>query len=568
MKISRREALIGTMAGGLAACASDPSQSFTALSPSSSAAFRHGVASGDPGRESVVLWTRVTTDAGTLPVTVEISDSADFAQILQTLKTETGPARDHTVKVIPTGLEPGKTYYYRFTAAGETSPVGRTKTLPEETSAVKFAVMSCSNYPFGYFNAFDHAARADDIDAVIHLGDYIYEYGPDGYGSDTGRELGRVHEPAHEIVTLQDYRTRFAQYKMDPGSRAMHAAHPLIPIWDDHETTNNSWVDGAQNHQPDTEGTWDDRRRAALQAYYEWLPVRDPEPGKTREAFFRDFEWGSYLSLSALESRLMARSKQIEYSEVVPGLNTPEDIERFRTEVLNDPSRELLGKAQLDYFERVFKQSTAQNHTWRVVANQVIMAEVFAPDLTKRVTEEQIQGFEEKWAGARSFVKFTGLGLPFNMDAWDGYPAARERFYRMARNAGVSDMVVLTGDTHEAWGNDLFAQDGTRMGVELGATGVTSPGFTQYLGDAAFDYSLLLRQENDTVRFHDPMHKGYFTLTLNEDEGRVDYIGLSTILSQNYEAIRVASLDLVKRDGSVEFGDRRGLGFKERVVFG
>ena len=568
MRISRREALIGTMAGGLAACASDPSQSFTPLAPSTSAAFRHGVASGDPGRESVVLWTRVTTDAGTLPVTAEISGSQDFAQILQTLKTETGAARDHTVKVVPTGLEPGKTYYYRFTAAGETSPVGRTKTLPETATGVKFAVMSCSNYPFGFFNAFDHAARAEDIDAVIHLGDYIYEYGPDGYGGDTGREIGREHAPAHEIVTLQDYRTRFAQYKMDPGSRAMHAAHPLIPIWDDHETANNSWVDGAENHQPDTEGSWEDRRRAALQAYYEWLPVRDPEPGKSRAAFFRDFEWGDYLSLSALESRLMARTKQIEYSEVVPGLKTPEDIERFRNEVLNDPSRELLGKAQLDYFERVFRESAAKGHEWRVVANQVIMAEVYAPDLTKRVTEEQVADFEKKWAGAGAFVKFTGLGLPFNMDAWDGYPAARERFYQMARDAGVSDMIVLTGDTHEAWGNDLFAQDGTQMGVELGATGVTSPGFTQYLGDAAFDYSLLMRKENDTVRFHDPMHKGYFTLTLNEDEGRVDYIGLSTILSPNYDAIRVASIDLVKRNGTVEFGERRGLGFKERVVFG
>ena len=537
MRISRRDALFGGLAGGLTACASTGGQVFTSLTPATNAAFRHGVASGDPHKESVVLWTRVTpAEAGNVPVTAEIATDADFTQIVQTLKTETGPARDYTVKVIPQGLTPGSVYYYRFHAGEEVSPVGRTKTLPENTSRVKFAVMSCSNYPFGYFNAFDHVARVDDIDAILHLGDYIYEYGPDGYGADVGKTIGRAHEPQKEIVTLEDYRTRFAQYKMDPGSRAMHAAHPLIPIWDDHETANNSWTHGAENHQPDSEGSWNDRRRAALQAYYEWLPVRDPEPGRTREAFFRDFEWGEYLSLSALETRLMARSEQLEYADIIPGLKTPEDIEQFRREVLNDPTREMLGAAQLDYFERVLKRSTAKGQTWRVVANQVIMAEVFAPDLTDRVSEEQLVDFEKKWSGARAFVKFTGLGLPFNLDAWDGYPAARERLYRMAREAGAQDLVVVTGDTHESWANDLFAEDGTPMGVELGTTSVTSPGFTQYLGDAAFDYSLLMRKENKTVRYHDPLSHGYIALTFDGDEGRAEFVNVSTILSPTYQA--------------------------------
>ncbi|WP_370334875.1 alkaline phosphatase [Parvularcula marina] len=568
MRVSRRQALMGTLAGGLSACASTGGKMFTGLAPATSAAFRHGVASGDPARESVVLWTRVTTeDQGTLPVTVEIASDPAFGQIIRTIATEASPARDYTVKVVPEGLEPGRTYFYRFLAAGETSPTGRTRTLPENTEAVKFAVMSCSNYPFGYFNAYDHMARRDDIDAMIHLGDYIYEYSSDAYGGDTGRELGRDHSPLHEIVTLDDYRKRHAQYKADPGSRAAHAMHPIIPIWDDHETSNNSWEGGAQNHQPDSEGTWDDRRTAALIAYYEWMPVREPEPGKSREALFRDFDWGGFLSLSAIETRLFARGQQLEYSEIVPGLKTPEDIERFKREVLNDPSREMMGRVQLDYFEKVFKRSVAAGQTWRVVANQIIMARVFAPNLKDRVSEEKIVELEKEWDQVRAFIEFSTLGLPYNLDAWDGYPAARERFYNVARSAGARDLIVLTGDTHEAWGNDLYADDDTRMGVELGTTSVTSPGGSKYLGTAAFDYSLLLRKENRDVRFHDPLHHGYFTLELNGDEGRVDYVGLSTILSPQYEATTVASLDLIRRGGSVEFGAKRGLGFKERVVF-
>ncbi|MEM9233880.1 MAG: alkaline phosphatase D family protein, partial [Pseudomonadota bacterium] len=411
-------------------------------------------------------------------------------------------------------------------------------------------------------------ARQDDIDAVLHLGDYLSEYGPDGYGGEVGAQLGRQHLPAREIISLEDYRQRHAQYKADPGTQAMHAAHPMIAIWDDHETANDSFTDGAENHQPEAEGDWATRKNAALQAYYEWMPVREPEPGRTREALFRDFSWGKFLSLSALESRLMARTEPLDYADFGDELATEEGREAIRRDIIADPSRELLGEAQLKYFDKVIRQSVTRGDTWRVVANQVVMAEVILPDVTGYVTEEQIIEFEKKWDRARAFVDFTKLGMPFNLDAWDGYPAARQRFYEMVQKAGARDLIVLTGDTHEACGNDLYADDDTKMGVEIGTTGLTSPGFFSYLGEgAAFDFSLLMRRDNRDVRFHDPIHKGYFTLTLNEDEGRVDYIGLSTILSPTYEAFRVASLDIVQRNGSLEFGGKSGLGFKERVVF-
>lgn len=568
VNISRRHALLGTLAGGMAGCATTvPGGAFVSVPAPQSALFAHGVASGDPDAQSVVLWTRITTDAATLPVTAEVATDPTFAKPVWTQRTETSAAQDHTVKVIPTGLVPGSTYYYRFIAAGSPSPVGRTKTLPTQADAAKFAVVSCSNYPFGYFNAYDHIARADDLDAVIHLGDYIYEYGDGDYGSKVGNTIGRAHAPSHEITSLDDYRRRHAQYKADPGTQSMHARHGLIAIWDDHETANNAWEKGAENHQPATEGAWADRRRAALQAYYEWMPIRDPEPGKTREALYKSYRWGGLLTLTAIETRLTARTEQLDYDQIVPTLKTQEDIDTFRTQVLGDPRREMMGEAQLNYIETALKTSVAANEPWRVIANQVIFAEVIAPNLAPYASEEMLTALEKEWDQARAFVAFTALGLPLNLDSWDGYPAARERFYDMVKATGTKDLVVLTGDTHESWANDLYTATDEHMGVELGAPGVTSPAPSTYLGDQAADYSLLMRRQNRDVRFHDHKHNGYFTLTLNEDKGRVDFIGISTVLEPAYEAMGLASFDLKRQNGTVELANPRGLGFKERMVY-
>ncbi|MEX0645065.1 MAG: alkaline phosphatase D family protein, partial [Parvularculaceae bacterium] len=288
--ITRRKALQTALLAGAASCA--PAPKMTPLQAAEEAAaglFAHGVASGDPGPDSVVLWTRVTTDAAD-PITVVWETAADpqFADMRGKGEATASAAADWTVKTLIRDLHPGTTYYYRFRVADAYSPVGRTKTLPTgPLEKATLAVVSCANVPFGYFNVYDLVARRDDLDAVIHLGDYIYEYGANSYGGEAGARLGRPHDPPHEIVTLEDYRRRHAQYKADPSSRALHAAHPLIAIWDDHETANDSWKDGAENHDPATEGDWEARKRAALQAYYEWMPVREPEPGRAREALFR-----------------------------------------------------------------------------------------------------------------------------------------------------------------------------------------------------------------------------------------------------------------------------------------
>ena len=569
--ITRRVALTSGLAAGAASCASTPTMTpYVSASERADGVFAHGVASGDPQRDSVVLWTRASFDNPPPAASVvwEIAADPDFADLRGKGEIMTGASRDWTVKALARGLAPGEIYYYRFRAGAAVSPVGRTRTLPAgRVDRARFAVISCSNYPFGYFNVYDLISRQEDVDAVIHLGDYFYEYGPDGYGADVGARLGRVHEPARETVSLADYRTRHAQYKTDPASQAMHARHPLIPIWDDHETTNNSWKGGAQNHQPETEGDWNARKRAALQAYYEWMPVREPET--MPEAFFRSYAYGDLLTLAAIETRLMARSRQFEYSEVIPTLQTPEDVARFKDEILWDATREMLGAAQIDYLDRVMRASVGQGQPWRLIANQIIMARVAAPDLTVHVSEEDITSLEQEWAQARAFVESSALGLPLNFDAWDGYPAARERFYDMAKRAGDDGMIVVTGDTHTWWANDLVARDGAHMGVELGTHSVTSPSPFQnaFLGGNGAKYTLLVNRDNKDVRYLSGQHHGFIKLDVGRDAARAEFTAVDTIESRDYNAFVHAAFDIRKTEKGARFVNADGLTFRQGRLF-
>ncbi|MEO1243418.1 MAG: alkaline phosphatase D family protein [Pseudomonadota bacterium] len=573
-RITRRTALTTALATGAASCASAPKMTpYVSVSESAGGVFAHGVASGDPDAASVVIWTRVSLPVGarrpmTAPVIWETALDEAFTDMRGKGEVLTGASRDWTVKVLLSDMEPGTTYYYRFRVGDAYSPVGRTKTLPVgAVERARFAVVSCSNYPFGFFNVYDMISRRDDLDAVIHLGDYIYEYGRDGYGGAAGAALGREHQPAHEVVSLTDYRTRHAQYKADPASQAMHAKHPMIAIWDDHETSNNSWKDGAQNHQPETEGDWEPRRRAALQAYYEWMPVR--EPAMAPEAFFRSFSFGDLLTVAAIETRLMARARQFEYSDIIPTLQTPEDLERFKTEILWDQTREMLGAAQLDYLDRAFRTSIGAGQPWRLLANQIIMGRVTAPDLTEYVTEEDIISLEKQWDQARAFVKSSALGLPANLDAWDGYPAARERFYNMAREAGENGMIVVTGDTHTWWANDLAMRDGAPMGVELGVNSVTSPSpyRSDFLGGKGEEYALLTNRDNEDVRYLSGENHGFIDLDITHDGAHAEFVAVDTIESRNYNGFTKVAFDIEKKNGAAAFTDADGLRFKEGFLF-
>jgi alkaline phosphatase D len=560
-KITRRNALISGLAVSAASCSKE-----SATTPQNSSGqsaggiFAHGVASGDPGRDSAVIWTRISLDdaapGSSATVIWEVASDRAFDAIVAKGETLTGASRDWTVKTLLTDLEPGTVYYYRFRSGEQTSPVGRTRTLPAGAiDSARFAVVSCTNFPFGYFNVYDQIAQRGDIDAVIHLGDYIYEYGRDGYGGEAGAALGREHEPAHEIITIDDYRRRHAQYKADPSSQAMHAAHTMIAIWDDHETSNNSWKDGAENHQPDTEGEWVVRRRAALQAYYEWMPVR--EPAGAPEAFFRSYSYGDLLTLCAIETRLMARARGFEYGEIVSNLQTDDDVAHFKTETLWDQSREMLGRAQTDYLARTIRQSVDEGQPWRLIANQIIMAKVITPDLNPYMTEEDIDALQETWDQGRAFVEISKLGLPTNFDAWDGYPAARERFYEMVHDAGGDGMIVVTGDTHTWWANDLTDRNGEPRGVELGAHSVTSPSPYRkgFLGGKGSEYTALTVSENNDVRYLSGENHGYIDLEIGRDTAKARFMAIDTVESRDYKAFEKIAFTINRTDGAAKFSD-------------
>lgn len=259
--------------------------------------FLHGIASGDPTPSAVILWTRVTPDTdGDVKVGWEIASDANFTQMISNGETTTNADRDYTVKVDAIGLDSGTAYYYRFMSGEQVSSVGMTKTLPEgAVEQVKLAVMSCANFPAGYFNVYELAGQQEGLDAVVHLGDYIYEYGRGGYASEHAAELGREVLPAGELFTLSDYRTRYGQYRSDESLQTLHAKVPFITVWDDHEVANDTWSGGAENHN-EGEGDFEARKMGALQAYFEWLPIRPWREGN-HEEIYRSFSFGDLVEI-------------------------------------------------------------------------------------------------------------------------------------------------------------------------------------------------------------------------------------------------------------------------------
>ncbi len=439
--------------------------------------FLHGVASGDPLADAVIVWTRISTATAATAVTWEVASDAKFKSIAKSGSAMATPEKDYTVKLDVTGLTAGTTYYYRFTALGETSMTGRARTLPAAgASHAKFGLVSCASLAHGYFHTYRELAERDDLDAVIHLGDYIYEYGSNQYG------MIRPYEPANEIVTLSDYRTRYAQYRRDPHLAAVHAAHAMIATWDDHEFANNSYKDGSDNHDAG-EGDWATRKAIAAQVYREWMPVRDEaDPFK----IYRSFSLGGLLDLYMLDTRIWARPEQIA------------DPSAMATE-LNDPTRTLLGADQEAWLKDQLTTSTAK---WRLVGQQVMMAQ---------------------------------LDIFPNTDAWDGYPAARTRFLD-TMTAGDKNVVVLTGDFHTSWVNDLTPDakdplkyngdtgEGSRA-VELVVPAVTSPGLNKDLQQIAED-SLSL---SPWIKYVDVYRRGYVLLDVTAARVEAQYFHFADI---------------------------------------
>jgi alkaline phosphatase D len=532
MRIDRRKTL-GLLGAGMAGSAAAASAS--ALSKAAGS-FNFGVASGDPSSDRVILWTRLDGTPGSA-VLWEVAEDADFKTPVAHGKSLATAERDMTIKVDVAGLRPGRDYHYRFrTADGVVSPLGRTRTLPVgPTKDVVLAVANCSLYPNGYFNAYGAIAALARVDAVLHLGDYIYEYGgPGTYGMDSAVAHERPHDPPHDCVTLDDYRRRHAQYKTDPQLQAAHARAPWIVVWDDHESANDSWIGGAENHRPATEGDWNLRKAAAIKAYYEWMPIREPVGGGF--AIYRSFDFGDVASLFMFETRLTARDHQLYLTELPPQ-PTDADIAAFRKRVA-DPARKMMSAGQEAWLSDGLKASVRSGRPWQVLGNQVVMAQLLVPSFRDAVGPDYprvVAGMSPHLASHVQQSQFAAdHDLPYGMDSWEGYPADRERLYRILQDARAN-CVVVSGDSHAFWANELHADSGAgrRVAVEFGTTAITSPGDGDYFKDLPLGEMFVKR--NQEVRFCDQSAKGFVLLTLSHEAAVGELMAVSTIVEATYE---------------------------------
>ena len=450
--------------------------------------FEHGVASGDPLPDGFIAWTRVSPaedGSAAMPVEVflEVAHDPDFTDRVAADYYASAPDRDHTVKIDVTGLEPGTIYYYRFFGLGRESRTGRVRTAPEGmVDRLKFAVASCSSLAHGWFHAYARIADRDDLDVVLHLGDYIYEYGDGEYGD------VRNYDPPYETLVLDDYRRRYRQYRKDADLQDAHAAHAFVVVWDDHETADNAWSGGAENHDA-TEGDYADRRRDSTQAFFEWIPIREGEAG----IIYRQLAYGDLVDIIMLDTRIIGRSEQGGAADIP------------------DPDRSLLGDAQAAWLEDRLSNSAAQ---WKLLGQQVMMAQL-------------------KLVGA---TDAEGSGTFLNLDQWDGYGASRDRLWNFVLDQGIENFVVLTGDIHTSWANELTfdpnnpevydpATSAGALGVEFVCTAVTSPSI---VSNSAIDF---IQDANPQIRYIDLERKGYMVLDISPERIQCDWFYVADVTS-------------------------------------
>ncbi|KAF2461987.1 PhoD-like phosphatase-domain-containing protein [Lineolata rhizophorae] len=515
--------------------------------------FTHGVASGDPYPDSVILWTRIAPSAendgsnatvtgavplynhetamyvqmSTHPVCLDYTVATDDAMedIVNTGRVFTSSDIDYTVKVEATSLDPFTTYYYQFNVCGSSnaSPIGRTKTTPlpeDDTAQVGLAVYSCSNYPFGFFNAYGNVVRKDSVDYVIHLGDYIYEYENGEYG--WGDEYGRVPLPDREIYTLYDYRKRLATYRTDLDLLLSHQSYSWIPVWDDHEIADNVYRDGTA-HMNNTEESFiedggvsvDQRKMNAVRAYFEWMPIRQVAMDDNLR-IWRSFSIGNLLDIMMLDTRSYDRSVTDLY------WNTD-----YVHEISNDASRTLMGGRQENWFYNQLKSSAQRQAVWRVIGSQIVFS---------RVNQSAAYGDEN----------------PLNYDAWDGYQANKNRTFQVLYENNIGNNIMLAGDSHAAWVSDLVWTGGKpydqetgegSVGVEFAGSAVTSPcPYGQNITLAtANNYSDWLVTANEELQWNDLYYRGYYELHITREQVEARYYGMPDLTTRNPLEISLAN---------------------------
>jgi alkaline phosphatase D len=469
----------------------EPSENAAPCCAADTPHFLHGIASGDPLGGAVILWTRVTPEVGdtrVVDVSWRIASDPEMTDIVAQGRAQTDASLDYTVKVDAGGLASNSIYYYDFSALGSRSRVGRTKTLPTEGAPhARLAVTSCANYPAGYFNAYRMIAERGDIDLVLHLGDYLYEYGNGILGD--GAAIGRLPSPNKEAVTLEDYRQRHAQYKADPDLQELHRQHPFIAIWDDHEVANNAYRDGAANHQPESEGEWAQRKADALRAYFEWMPVRVSESGDGQR-IYRAFAWGDLFDLIMLDTRFAGRDRRIATNCDLVGIE--------------DPARSLLGAEQEAWLFDALRASHARGARWRVLGQQVMFGQ----------------------------LSDAAEGCVSHPDQWDGYAQNRSRVLQVLRGEGIDNVLILTGDAHSSWAMDITENpfDATRysaatgegsLAVEFVAPGITSPGTNTGLEE--------ILSTHPHLKFADFTRRGYVLLDITRERAQAEWYFVTSL---------------------------------------
>ena len=517
--------------------------------------FAYGVASGDPLSDRVILWThaKYAGNTGDVALTYEVATDNAFtrASVVTSGLVIATSSTGFTAKVDATGLEAGKNYFYRFKVGSTVSSVGKTRTLPASTATeVKFAVFSCANYPEGYFNVYGLASQSD-AQYAIHLGDYLYEY-PNGTYP-TSATPSRIHVPVTEIYSLADYRTRHAQYKTDPDLKVLHASMPMIAVWDDHEIANDAYKDGAENHDEAKEGTFSARKAAALQAYHEWMPVRT---GSDQNIIYRSFDFGSVLSLHMLDTRLIGRDKQVEFTDL---LNPTTAMAAQST--LASATRELLGSTQGTWLSGKIISSTA---TWQVLGQQVLMARMEFPltvlsalnpatltdaaalqtglaSINAYVTAKNTPASLRTAAQAGLMNTTLNPKLGYNLDAWDGYPVAREKLLATILAANKK-LVVLSGDTHNAWHSQLTlagyisaSQAGVKVGEEFATPSVASVGLENYFSTLpSASVKQIFENVVDDLKWMDSSRRGYLKMTFTKTQAKGEWVFVSSVKSTTY----------------------------------
>ncbi|HCG7091556.1 alkaline phosphatase D family protein [Vibrio parahaemolyticus] len=540
MSLSRRDFMkvvsSTAVATGLIGCGSDDNESVAV-------SFEHGVASGDPTQAQVIIWTRVTTAASYVDVSWQVASDMEFSNVVQSGVFTTDTGRDFTVKVDVQNLNANSQYYYRFMVGEMMSEVGQTQTLPEDgVEKASMAVVSCANYPAGYFHVYREILNQHEqspFDVVLHLGDYIYEYGAGGYASEDAAALGREPSKGTECITLDDYRKRYAQYRQDADLQALHAKLPMIAVWDDHELANDTWKNGAENHQDD-EGSFIDRRAAAAAAWTEWLPVR--ENTFSNMLIYRQFSFGNLVNLMMLDTRLVGRDKPLDYFS----LSAP-TMEAIGGLVAQSRSadRELLGTEQLAWLMNEFNTHDAK---WNVLGQQVLMSRMELPSSVMTAMFQLFTSTEEKKTEALLAVNtaITGyladpsadpISLPYNLDAWDGYYVEREKVYQLAK-ASSGNFVCLAGDTHNAWASELKDVSNNPIGVEFATSSVSSPGLEEYL---ALDPVAIAQMEYtlphlvSELQWADIKQRGFMRVTFKADAAQSTWYLVSTIKDKKYQ---------------------------------